>query len=752
MQIAAPKTHSVDKPSSGVMQSEAFSPGHSRDWIRLLLEAIATSVGIALVLGLSVILAASVARAAAPASIESQRATEAPKRVKAPDGAALMLKTADGYVTAPLQRSDVTLQVTGHIVRALVTQTYSNPNPIWIHGTYQFPLPDNSAVDTMKMLIGGRVVVGEIEPREQARKTFAKAKSSGQRATIIEQQRPNVFTAGVANIAPNSDITISIEYQQVLSLDRKGWSLRFPTVVAPRYSPPTITDKTAPEASPVTVAADHALPFQPILLERDERHNRLSIEVIVDAGIPVNIPASATHDVAVTTVTRTSTDEQTAVYQAPIYKVQLSTEALADRDFELRWSPKPLADPIAGLQLEQHGDDWYGLLTVAPPTISKATLIGKPRELILILDTSGSMHGILNDAKKAAIFALEALSPSDRFNLIEFNSKHSVLFSESRQATANNLQIARRYVRSLRASGGTEMRSALLEALKTSIPADYFSQVVFVTDGAVGNEAELFNLIETMLGERKLFTVGIGSAPNGYFMRTAAAAGRGSFTLINQDAEITQKMTLLFERLTSPMLTRLQLRDGTGELINTGTPIRDLYAGEPLMLAFRLPLKPESVVIEGEQNEFAWQQTLPTQVVVDRGIDKLWARDHIETLANEIRRFSMDGRDPAQLREQATDVAMNHHLVSAYTSLVAVDATPSRTTDETVAEAAVPRHLPKNFAAAAVGRTGMTLAGTSNGLFWQFLTGAILLLLATGFVAVFLFRAQTLLDNNRSLS
>ncbi|MFK7962397.1 MAG: marine proteobacterial sortase target protein [Burkholderiaceae bacterium] len=749
-----PTAHPIPEPAtittSPSAPAQAFAPGHWRDWLKLLLEAIATSLGIALALGLSVMLGASVARAAAPANLTQQESTQVPVRVQAPDGAALLFKTEKGYVTAPLQRSDVKLQVTGHIVRARVTQTYRNPNPAWIHGTYQFPLPDDSAVDTLEMQVGGRIIVGEIQPRQQARKVFEQAKTSGKRATIIEQQRPNVFTAGVANIAPESDITINIEYQQVLSLDRRGWSLRFPTVVAPRYTPPSIGEHGFHTIGTLNQETAHRTRTQPTLLERDERHNRLSLSVSIHAGLPVSTPSSSTHDIAVTTIGGNQDTKDDEKQSASTYEVSLRSEALADRDFELRWSPEPTSEPMAGLQLEQHGADWYGLLTVAPPTATPDTVITKPREILLILDTSGSMHGTLDDAKKAVMFALDTLKPSDRFNLIEFNSEHTELFSRSRQATANNLRIAKRFVRSLRANGGTEMRDALMAALKTSIPADYFSQVVFVTDGAVSNEAELFSLIDTMLGERKLFTVGIGTAPNRYFMRQAAASGRGSHTLINGGNDIIPQMTLLFERLSSPMMTHLQLRDDAGELIDTGRPIRDLYAGEPVVMAFRLPIKPTSLVIEGEQNEFGWQQNVPVQTVTQRGIDKLWARDQLQSLDNEIRRFSMDGRDPARLREQATDVAMNHHLVSAYTSLVAVDATPARLPDAPAHETAVPRHLPKGFSAAAVGRAGQTLASTNNGLIWQLVTGAILLLLATTFVAIGLFRAQSLLNPHQA--
>ncbi len=724
-----------------------FESSHWRGWLRLLLEAVAYSLLIALLLAASVLMGSALTHAKTRMQPSATQAM--PETLQAPDGAALVFRTEAGLITAPLQQSKVSLQVTGHIVRARVSQTYRNPGDQWLNATYQFPLPDDSAVDTLQMKAGNRIVVGEIKPRAKARKTFESARTSGKRATLIEQQRPNVFTADVANIAPHGDITIDIEYQQVLALTRDGWALRFPTVVAPRYTPPASMESGGmiqAVESPATISDnDQAMPGQPIMLRADADQNRLQLEVVIEAGLPVSVPMSGTHDIAVTRVEGAM----------PSYRVQLSSEALADRDFELTWQPEPGAEPQASLQMEQHGSEWFGLLTVTPPQLNRETVIRLPREIILVLDTSGSMHGTLTDAKQAIAYALQQLQPADRFNIIEFNSAHSSLFSESRLATPRNLEVANRFLSALRSTGGTEMRGALLEALKPSIPADMFSQVVFVTDGAVSNENELFNLIETMLGERKLFTVGIGSAPNSFFMRKAASAGRGSFTLINEGSEVQARMQTLFTRLASPMLTDLQLRDDQGALVEEAGLIRDLYAGEPVIHVLRLPMLPDSLSIEGDQNEFAWQQPVKINVVSGRGIDRLWARGEIDSLDDQIRRYAYDGRDPQGLREQATDVAMNFHLVSAYTSLVAVDATPVREPGQSAVDTTVPRHLPAGWDARALlgAKVGAApLAQTSNGLLWQLLTGAVLLLLATVFMAVFLFRAQALIDQNTRLS
>ena len=292
------------------------------------------------------------------------------------------------------------------------------------------------------------------------------------------------------------------------------------------------------------------------------------------------------------------------------------------------------------------------------------------------------------------------------------------------------------------------MLGALEQALMPAIPAGFISQVVFITDGAVGNEAALFSEIESELGNRRLFTVGIGSAPNGYFMRKAAAAGRGTFSLISKVNQVEQRMSGLFEQLASPMLTDLKLRTVNGDVINTELPIRDLYVGEPVIQQFRLDHRPEAIFIEGMRAGEQWQQEIRVVNTVNSGVHRLWARAAVDELSSQIRRPGLSATQRDGLRNEATQLAMKHHLVSDYTSLVAIDVTPARPADQQAVAGKVPRHLPAGWDMKKVFGGAGTLAKGGTGVWQQLLTGALLLLLAVGFGAGFLMRAEKLLDRS----
>ncbi len=697
--------------------------GDWRGWLRLMLEAMATSVLIAVALGLAVLLGTSVVNAQPLAESSTPPRPSAATRndtgQQIAGTAALWFETEQGPVLAPLQTSTVHLQVTGPIVRARVTQTYANPGDIWLHGVYQFPLPDDAGVDTLRMRIGEREVMGRIEARDTARRVFDAAKASGRQASLVAQHRPNVFSAAVANIGPGESVRIEFEYQQVLAQTRTGWTLRFPTVVAPRYSP------GVSQESMITPAAHaDAMPQPPTMLSPDPDQNRLQLSVAIEAGVDVTMPVSPTHAVSVN-----PTDAG--------WQLSIASDALADRDFELDWAPRADQATQASLQVEQHEGQWYGLLVVAPPELDAQSRIEAPREVTFIIDTSGSMSGALPKARSALTDALTRLSPQDRFNIIEFNDSHRSLFTDAKPAIPVHLDTARRFVRSLEANGGTQMRGALRAALQASVPEGYLSQVIFITDGAVDNEDALFNQIDSLLGQRRLFTVGIGSAPNEHFMRRAAAAGRGTFTTIGTREDIADRMQTLFDSLSYPMLADLAIRDDQGNPVDTGGPIRDLYAGQAITRTFRLPARPAGLHIEGRRGRSGWQENLSIREVDQRGINRLWAREAIDELRARIRRTSFEGHDADDLRRQATDIALDHHLVSEFTSLVAVDQTPARRVDDPAIDTQVPRHLPAGWdARATFGSAVDTLAQTDNGLWHTLLTGVLLLMSAGAIMLV----------------
>jgi Ca-activated chloride channel family protein len=405
----------------------------------------------------------------------------------------------------------------------------------------------------------------------------------------------------------------------------------------------------------------------------------------------------------------------------------------ADRDFELVWTPEPGQAPRAALFTEDKDGLTYALLMLTPPGTDALEQQTAPRDLSFVIDTSGSMHGdSIEQAREALRFALQGLHPDDRFNIIEFNSEASRLFPGLRPADPGNLAHALAWVERLQADGGTEMAPAL----KLALPAPSnrrdeapgrLHQVIFLTDGAVGNEAALLQLIHERLGDSRLFTVAIGSAPNSWFMRKAAEFGRGSFTTIGKPGEVLDKMTALLHRLQYPALTdlRLELPDGISAEVYPD-PLPDLYVGEPLQVVLRLPTLPETLVLNGRFGQRPWRSELRLDGPQSgAGISTLWARRRIATLMDELRRGQPAERR-AEVREAVVETALAHHLVSKFTSLVAVDKTPARPVDQALQQHPVKTLLPQGWSYGKV----FGLAQTATPAQWQGLLGLGLLLAA----------------------
>ncbi|MGZ8798178.1 MAG: VWA domain-containing protein, partial [Thermoanaerobaculia bacterium] len=427
----------------------------------------------------------------------------------------------------------------------------------------------------------------------------------------------------------------------------------------------------------------------PVNLPGSDRVNRLRLSVDLDAGFSLHRVDSAYHKI------------DKAVVSGSRYRVTLTGgDVAADRDFELSWQPDLGSEPKAALFTEsfpsaQSGSpESYALILLMPPAVKSGMRL--PKESIFIIDTSGSMAGTsLNEAKSALQLALGRLSPSDRFNVIEFNSDTNVLFERARSATTDNVSAAKRWVDALQSTGGTEMMGALQAALLNQ-PAsdDLVRQVIFMTDGQVGNEPELFSFIRSHLGNSRLFTVGIGSAPNSSFMRNAARFGRGTFTYIGDVNEVQSKMTTLFEKLESPVLTNVELRfdDPAAEVWPARVP--DLYAGEPIVVTARISKPGGRVIVSGAIGKEEWHDVHALTVSgQESGIGRLWARRKIEALTD-----SMEvNAENSDAKQKVIELALAHHLVTPFTSLVAVDVTPSGVPAEKCETRAVPLNLPAGW-------------------------------------------------------
>ena len=640
---------------------------------RLLLESVATGAFVSIVLGLAVFILATQAHAAGSRA-DVQQGT-------------LLLLDGESKVTAPLLFTDVHIDIAGMTARARVTQRFVNPTSEWREGVYVFPLPEKAAVDHLSMQIGERVIEGQIKERQEAKRTYDAAKLEGRKATLVEQERPNLFTTNVAHIGPAEEIVVAIEYQQTLHYDAGSFALRFPLAITPRYigSDSTfaivsdIGNLTRKVESDPMSDADRITP--PVAHPDNGWINPVSLTIELYAGFPLARLTSPSHAIHV--------DE----HPANRYQVTLSDGTVpAARDFEMSWTPDVGAAPGATLLTEERDGRKFALLMVLPPIVDAANARA-PREITYIIDTSGSMEGVsINQAKEALLMALDRLREGDRFNVIEFNSTTHSLYPAPMPVDAATLANARTFVRNLRARGGTEMLPALTAALSTPREGREMRQVVFLTDGAIGNENDLLHLIEQRLADRRLFTIGIGPAPNTYFLKKAAEAGRGTFTFIGDVREVKEKMSVLFRKIENPALTDMNIV-WPMSAVTFPDKLPDLYAGEPVVLTAELKhgVTDGLVVLSGVRDGKAWTARLPLDTgTSERGIGVLWARDKIEALMDAKR----NGASGDEIKRDVIGVALAHHLVSAYTSLVAVDVTPTAPAGIVAQKTMLPVNLP----------------------------------------------------------
>lgn len=596
----------------------------------------------------------------------------------------LLFRMKDGYRVATRLNTEVEIEISGLIARVRVSQVFRNDGGEWVEGVYVFPLPDGAAVDRLGMRAGERIVEGEIREKEQAKKAYEAAREAGKKASLVGQQRSNLFTTAVANIAPGETVTIEIAYLDTVAFDDGVFSLRFPMTMTPRYIPGTpLADRKGNGWSPDTTRVEDASLITPPVVARSNDH-RVTLNASLDAGMPLDVIASRYHPIEVT-------DDGGGRYTVTL----AGSEVAGDHDLELLWRPEKSSAPRALTFSETVDGERHVLLMLMPPDVPDVTAEPPPRELIFVVDTSGSMHGVsIEQAKEAVLLALDGLRPHDRFNVIQFNSTTHALFPESVDASAANLGAAHDYVERLNANGGTEMRPALLEALAGDA-GEHLKQVVFVTDGAVGNEAELFAVIEERLGDTRLFTVGIGSAPNGWFMKQAAEAGRGSYVFVSALHEVREKMARLLERLEEPQVTDIEVQwPSSVQAEAWPARIPDLYSGEPVVVKARLTGEPRAgdrAVIRGDSVLGGWSAVLPLEGDRENaGIAALWARAKIGALLDAGRQ----GRDAAAVRADVIEVALGYGLVSKFTSLVAVDRTPSRPAGRQLGREQVPNLLP----------------------------------------------------------
>jgi Ca-activated chloride channel family protein len=560
------------------------------------------------------------------------------------------LRTRDGaeVVAVPLEHTEVKVRVDGFIADVEVDQRFSNPYKHKIEATYLFPLPAQSAVDGYELVTGGRTIKGEIKLKDDAKAVYTAARTRGYVAALLTQERPNLFTQAVANIEPGATVDVKLHYVQALGYDDGAYELVFPMVAGPRFVPKTS------KADPAAVQA----PGMPAGM-RSGHDIGLSVEI--DAGVPINNVVSPSHQV------------ELAKPSAHETRVKIGAhDTIPNKDFVLRYAVAG-DKPQFAIVPHRAGGAGSFFFMAQPPVHPDAAQV-TPKEMVFVIDTSSSMQGRpLAKAKEAIGKALQTMHPDDTFQIVRFDDTASALGERPIANKPKNVQIALDWLAKLDAGGGTDMTTGIKAALAFPHDKARLRVVVFLTDGFIGNEDEILALVQDKLGDSRLFSFGVGSSVNRYLLEEMAAIGRGTVQVVRPDEDTQTAVTRLANRVASPLLTDISI-DWKGLAVDGVTPARipDLFAGQPLVLAGRYTKAGAATVtvhgkLAGRPVTFDVPVSLPE--TRDRpAIAAIWARGKI----TELMRRQLKAEQPA-VKQQIIELALANHLMSAYTSFVAVD-------------------------------------------------------------------------------
>ncbi len=567
----------------------------------------------------------------------------------------------------PLKHTAVKAEISGFLNRVVVTQQFENPYEDKIEAVYTFPLPQNAAVDDMKILVGKRVVLGKIKPREEARAIYDAARAAGHVAALLDQERPNIFTQSVANIMPGDKVTVTISYIETLRWEEGSYEFVFPMVVGPRYIPGQPQGKQGGGWAPDTNQVPDASRVTPRVTPPGTRAGHdISIEVALDAGVPLQDLTVKSHEILL---------ERPAPSKAV---VRLKDKAvLPNKDLVLRYTVagKKIEDALLTHYSSQGG--FFSLILQPPERVTVEDVA--PKELVFVIDTSGSMSGFpIEKAKETMNLALAGLYPRDTFNLITFAGDTEVLFRHPVPATSENLRKAQRFLESRQGGGGTEMMKAIRTALDPSDSQEHVRIVCFMTDGYVGNDMAILDEIQKHPNAR-IFSFGIGGSVNRFLLDKMAEAGRGEveYVALNDDGSTAARR--FHERVRNPLLTDITVAwEGVAASEVYPKRIPDLFSAKPVVLSGRYSGSGQGVIrLRGKMSGRSFERRIPvtlsTTASNHEALKALWARTRIDDLMSQDWAGLQQGTARPEIKSQITQLGVDYRLMTQFTSFVAVE-------------------------------------------------------------------------------
>jgi Ca-activated chloride channel family protein len=612
-------------------------------------------------------------------------------------GGELKILDAEGQPVGacPLKYTDVEADIVGFVGRVTVKQVFHNPLDRKIEAIYVFPLPQDAAVDDMVMTVGDRRVVGQIKPREEAREIYDAAKAAGHVASLLDQERPNIFTQSVANIEPGVQVVIEISYVETLKYEDGMFEWVFPMVVGPRYIPGQPTSKVPPVTpehqgkvseldkdriregveepkgtgwSPDTDQVPDASKITPPVVKPGYRAGHdISLAVHLDAGTELFDLASVLHEI----------DVQTDGPSRAAVTLKNETE-IPNKDFVLRYR-------LATDQIEDgflvHSDErgtFFTLILQPPRRVVPEQVL--PRELIFVLDTSGSMSGFpIEKAKEVMSMAIDAMRPDDVFNLITFAGDTRILWNKPRANTWSNRDEAQAFLASRQGRGGTEMMKAINAALAPVEGSDRMRIVCFMTDGYVGNDFAINDAVKKYAGTTRVFSFGIGNSVNRFLLDGMAHAGRGEAEYVTLQSQGGAAAERFHERILAPVLADIQVDWGDLPVADVYPKhFPDLFCAKPLMIHGRLTGPAQgTITLKGNTGGGPFErriEAITSKAPADHNaLASLWARAKVKDLMLKDYGAMQRGDFPEELKSQVTALGVEFRLMTQFTSFVAVE-------------------------------------------------------------------------------
>lgn len=583
----------------------------------------------------------------------------------------------------PLKATSALVNISGVIADVKVTQIYKNEGKKTLEAIYIFPASTRAAVYGMKMTMGKRTIDAKIKKREEARQDYEKAKEEGRSASLLEQQRPNVFQMNVANILPGDEVKVELKYTELLVPENKLYEFVYPAVVGPRYS----------NQSAETASSSEMWLQNPYLQEGNLSPYLFDIKVNITTGIPIKELTSPSHKI------KSEFSSQTDA----VITLDKSEKKGSNRDYILSYRLAGNAIQ-SGLLLYEGDKENYFLLMMQPPReITKKEIPG--REYVFVVDVSGSMRGFpLDISKKLLQNLIGNLKTTDKFNVLLFSGGSTLMSEESLPANSENIKKAISVIDNQHGGGGTELLPALKNALSLKKTENYARTVIIVTDGYVSVDEETFDLIRNKLNEANMFAFGIGTSVNRYIIEGMARAGMGESFVITKPAEATEKAERFRTMINSPVLTGVKINFNTFKAYDVEPPsIPDILAERPVVVFGKWEgVSRGNIEISGISGTGKYRDTIDVGAVkslkTNAALQYLWARHRITLLSD----YNMLRSDDKRIKE-VTDLGLTYNLLTSYTSFVAVD-TEIRNKDGKVTTIKQPLPLPQGVSNYAVGR------------------------------------------------